>query len=63
MLNEALRRVTTFPGTGRVVTTPGASCNVHDRGLLYKSIIIIQVYYGIFRGDFSIFKTLSLKHK
>ena len=30
MLNEARRRVTTCLGTGQVVTTPGASCNMHD---------------------------------
>ena len=30
MLHEARQRVTTYPGTGQVVTTPGASCNVHD---------------------------------
>ena len=30
MLNEVLRRVTTDPGTGQVVTAPGASCNEHD---------------------------------
>ena len=30
MLNEVRQRVTTYTGTGQVVTTPGASCNVHD---------------------------------
>ena len=30
MLNEARQRVTTYPGTGQVVTAPGASCNVLD---------------------------------
>ena len=30
MLNEARQRVTTYPGTGQVVTTPGASCNELD---------------------------------
>ena len=30
MLNEVRQRVTTNPGTGQVVTTPGASCNEHD---------------------------------
>ena len=65
MLNEPCRRVTTCPGTGQVVTTPGASCNVHDRALnvLYTCIIIIHGYYETFRGDFSIFKTLILTHK
>ena len=29
MLNEPRQRVTTYPGTGQVVTAPGASCNVH----------------------------------
>ena len=29
-VNEVRQRVTTYPGTGHVVTTPGASCNVHD---------------------------------
>ena len=31
MLNEVRQRVTTCPGTGQVVTTPGSSCNEHDR--------------------------------
>ena len=30
MLNEVRQRVTTYPGTEQVVTTPGASCNEHD---------------------------------
>ena len=30
MLNEPRQRVTTYPGTGQVVTVPGASYNVHD---------------------------------
>ena len=30
MLNEVRQRVTTYPGTGQVVTTPGASCNEHN---------------------------------
>ena len=30
MLNEVRQCVTTYPGTGQVVTTPGASCNEHD---------------------------------
>ena len=30
MLNELRQRVTTYPGTGQVVTRPGASCNEHD---------------------------------
>ena len=65
VLDEAHRRVTTCPVTGQVVTTPGASCNVHDRALnvLYTCIISIQGYYGTFRGDFSIFKTFILTHK
>ena len=29
MLNEPRQRVTTYPGTGQVVTAPGASCNMH----------------------------------
>ena len=64
MLNEARRCVKTCPGTGQGVTTPGTSFNVHDLGhLLYTCIIIIQGYYGTFREDFSIFKTLSLTPK
>ena len=34
MLNEACQRVTTYPGTGQVVTTPGVSCNKHDWPLI-----------------------------
>ena len=30
MLNEVRQRVTTYPGTGQVVTTPDANCNEHD---------------------------------
>ena len=30
MLNEVRQRVTTYPGTGQVVTTPGVGCNKHD---------------------------------
>ena len=30
MLNEVRQPVTTYPGTGQVVTTPGVSCNKHD---------------------------------
>ena len=30
MLHEVRQRVTTYPGTGQVVTTPGARCNDHD---------------------------------
>ena len=30
MLNEVRQRVTSYPGTGQVVTTPGTSCNMHD---------------------------------
>ena len=30
MLNEVRQRVTTYPGMGQVVTTPGATCNEHD---------------------------------
>ena len=33
MLNEERQHVTTYPGTGQVVTTPGESCNEHDRPL------------------------------
>ena len=29
-MNEVRQRVTTYPGTGQVVTTPGASCNERD---------------------------------
>ena len=29
MLIEVGQRVTTYHGTGQVVTTPGTSCNVH----------------------------------
>ena len=47
MLNEPRQRVTTYPGTGQVVTAPGASCNVHGWPLV-----------GTFRGDSSIFKIL-----
>ena len=37
MLNEPRQRVTTYPGTGQVVTAPGASCNVH--GCLHRGIM------------------------
>ena len=30
MLNDVRQRVTTYPGKGQVVTTPGVSCNKHD---------------------------------
>ena len=30
MLNEVRQRVSTYPGTGQVVKTPGASFNEHD---------------------------------
>ena len=30
MLNEVRQRVATCPSTGQVVTTPEASCNMHD---------------------------------
>ena len=73
MLNQVRQRVTTYPGTGQVVTTPGASCNVHDndddwpyRMLLtcyITSIITTQGYSGIFREEFNIFKTLILTPK
>ena len=29
-LSEVRQRVINYPGTGQVVTTPGASCNVHE---------------------------------
>ena len=50
MLSEAPGRVTTCPGTGQVVTTPGevATCMIgHCDALnvLCTCIIIIQVYY------------------
>ena len=65
MLNEVRQSVTTCPGTGQVVTTPGVSCNKHDRPLGYyiTYIIIIQGYCGTFRVDFSIFETLMLRQK
>ena len=70
MLNEPRQRVTTYPGTGQVVTTPGASCNVQDWPLVcsFKTcyitcIIITQRYYGTSRGDFSNFKILILTKK
>ena len=37
MLNEPRQRVTTYPGTGQVVTAPGASCNVHGWLLVCSS--------------------------
>ena len=30
MLNEVRQHVTTYPGPGQVVTTPGAIGNAHD---------------------------------
>ena len=30
MLNEVRQRVTTYPGMGQVIATPGASCYEHD---------------------------------
>ena len=61
MLNEVRRRVTTCPGTGQVVTTTGACCNVHDRALneLYTGIIFIQGYYGTFRRYFNRLLTVT----
>ena len=38
MLNEARRLVTTSPGTGQVVTTPGASCSVGSAHVLLSII-------------------------
>ena len=43
MLNDVRRRVTTYPGTGQVVTTPGASCNVH--GWPSGSVLIGMLYH------------------
>ena len=69
MLNEVRQRVTTCPDTGQVVQTLGASSNMHDIAigmlLMYyiTCIKIIHAYYGTFRGDFSIFKTLLLTHR
>ena len=34
MSNEVRHRVIIYPGTGQVVTTPGASCNEHYGPLL-----------------------------
>ena len=42
LLNEVPQRVTTYPGPGQVITTPGASCNGHDWPLVCSS----------FRGNF-----------
>ena len=51
MLNEVRQRVTAYPGTGQVVTTPRASCNVHDwpLGCYITRIITMQGYPGTFR--------------
>ena len=66
MLNELRQRVTTYPGTVQVVTTPGASCNesmidlwdalnsLYHMHYIITFIIITKGYYGTFRGDFSI---------
>ena len=43
MLNEPRQRVTTYPGTGQVVTAPGASCNVHD---WYALNVLYHMYYN-----------------
>ena len=63
MLNEVRQRVTTYPGTGQVVTTPGLSCNKHDRhlGCYITCIIITQGYYGTFRVDFKMAAILDFR--
>ena len=43
MLNEPRQRVTTYPGTGQVVTVPGASCNVHGWPLVCSLRVISHV--------------------
>ena len=65
MLNEVPQRVTTYPGTGQVVTTHGANCKVHDWLLMcyITSIIITQGCHGTFRGDFSICNTFNVDTK
>ena len=48
MLNEPRQRVTTYPGTGQVVTAPGASCNVHGSmmvGHWYALNVLYHMYY------------------
>ena len=45
MLNEPRQRVTTYPGTGQVVTAPGASCNVHV-GHWYALNLLYHMYYN-----------------
>ena len=50
MLSEVRQRVTTCPGTGQVVTTPGVSCNMHDWPLGYSYRVIshaLELYMGI----------------
>ena len=47
MLNEPRQRVTTYPGTGQVVTAPGASCNVHDWPLVCVISHVLQLHRGI----------------
>ena len=44
MLNEVRRGVTTYPGTGLVVTAPGASCNVHGWPLVCSYRVISHLY-------------------
>ena len=49
MLNDVRQHVTTCPGIGQV-TTPGASCNMHDRPLGYSYRVIshaLELYMGI----------------
>ena len=43
MLNEPRQRVTTYPGTGQVVTAPGASCNVQGWPLVCSKRVISHI--------------------
>ena len=69
MLNEPRQRVTTYPGTGQVVRTPGASCTCMIGHWCALNVLYhmhyrpTQGYYATFRGEFSIFKILILTKK
>ena len=56
MLNEPRKRVTTYPGTGQVVTAPGASCNVH--GWLYH---MYYNYTGVLRNIIGVRANIHLE--
>ena len=60
MLNEVRQRVTTYPGTAQVVTTPGESCNDHDWPFIWDALnVLYHMHYIYTRVSWNIQRKLQ----